>query len=270
MSSMAFSLMGAAVAGPGLGDWSDFRQRLAGRGPSAETAWPTTGLLSARERRRAPATVRLALGVAESACRQAGVDPKHTRAVFASGMGDVEITVYMCQTLAEAPELLSPTRFHNSVHNAASGYWSIATGASGDITAVSAHYDSPRQGLIEALMRLVEAPEPVLLVSYDLATLESIRDAWPTRQPFAGAAVVGPAEVETSLARLEARPVDRRGEHTRLPENLDRLIADNPAAGLLDLLVLATPEAPAGPRFMGGGGRHGGQAGAGALEIRRS
>ena len=47
--------------------------------------------------------------------------------MFASTYGDLAITDYMCSTLAKAPMTLSPTRFHNSVHNAAAGYWSIAT-----------------------------------------------------------------------------------------------------------------------------------------------
>ena len=37
-------------------------------------------------------------------------------------------TTTCARTLASAPTLLSPTKFHNSVHNAAAGYWTIGTG----------------------------------------------------------------------------------------------------------------------------------------------
>ena len=39
--------------------------------------------------------------------------------MFTSTHGDLAITDYMCQTLATAPSEISPTKFHNSVHNAA-------------------------------------------------------------------------------------------------------------------------------------------------------
>ncbi|MEJ0008028.1 MAG: beta-ketoacyl synthase chain length factor [Steroidobacteraceae bacterium] len=87
---------------------------------------PQPSLLPPNERRRAPDTVAVALEVAQAACLNAGRDPAQLPTVFASTYGDLAITDYMCSTLARAPLTLSPTRFHNSVHNAASGYWSIA------------------------------------------------------------------------------------------------------------------------------------------------
>jgi hypothetical protein len=48
--------------------------------------------------------------------------------VFASAHGDLSINDYMCGTLASDPTVLSPTKFHNSVHNAAVGYWTIGVG----------------------------------------------------------------------------------------------------------------------------------------------
>ncbi len=41
--------------------------------------------------------------------------------VFVSAHGDLSINDYACSTLATDPSVLSPTRFHNSVHNAAGG-----------------------------------------------------------------------------------------------------------------------------------------------------
>jgi hypothetical protein len=94
--------------------------------PQAER--PQAMLLPPNERRRAPDTVALALQVAQTACANARRDPALLPTVFASTYGDMAITDYMCGTLAKTPTMLSPTRFHNSVHNAAAGYWSIATG----------------------------------------------------------------------------------------------------------------------------------------------
>ena len=61
-------------------------------------------------------------------CALPGRDPATLPSVFTSAHGDLAVNDYMCATLATQPTAISPTRFHNSVHNAAAGYWTIATG----------------------------------------------------------------------------------------------------------------------------------------------
>ena len=99
-------------------------------------ARPAPALLAANERRRAPDTVLVALEVASQALLHAGfsaadssedsaedsASPHDLASVFVSSHGDLPITDALCTTLASNPRLLSPTRFHHSVHNAASGY----------------------------------------------------------------------------------------------------------------------------------------------------
>jgi len=66
--------------------------------------------------------VKLAL---EWVCRQttrAGVEPATLPSVFASSGGDGHNCHEICQALSLEERLISPTRFHNSVHNAAAGY----------------------------------------------------------------------------------------------------------------------------------------------------
>jgi hypothetical protein len=87
--------------------------------------------------------------------------------VFASTHGDLGITDYMCATLADAPRTISPTRFHNSVHNAAAGYWTIGAGCMQAATAISASDATFAEGLVEALVQLATGTEAVLLVAYD-------------------------------------------------------------------------------------------------------
>lgn len=125
--------------------------------------------LSANERRRAPASVRLALRAAELACARAGVDPARTPSVFASEHGDLAIVDAMCRTLAGDPALLSPLRFHHSVHNAASGYWSIATGCRAPGTALAAGAHSFAAALLEAASQALADGQPVLMVHVDTA-----------------------------------------------------------------------------------------------------
>lgn len=236
--SIDIDILGVGIAAPGLPDWPAFKAVLAG-GPIDPAARPTASqLLSPRERRRAPAAVKLSFAAAEEACAMAGLAPAEPVAVFSSGMGDLDITDYMCRTLVESPELLSPTRFHNSVHNAASGYWSIGAGATGDVTAMSGWRDSAVAGLIEALGRVACEPEPVLVVIYDDVAKGPMTDLWPSQQPFCCALVLTAAGHERALLRLRADRMSTAESGPRLPTALHERLQDNPAARALPLLAL--------------------------------
>jgi Beta-ketoacyl synthase, N-terminal domain len=129
---------------------------------------PLPFILPANERRRAPDTVAVALEVGQAACVNAGRDPAQLPTIFASTYGDLAITDYMCATLAKAPTTLSPTRFHNSVHNAAAGYWSIATGCRQTYCALGAGQYTFAAGLLAAVVQVCADQTDVLLVAYDI------------------------------------------------------------------------------------------------------
>jgi hypothetical protein len=131
-------------------------------------ARPQPAILPPNERRRAPDTVAVALEVAQAACANAGRDPARLPTVFASTYGDLVITDYMCRTLAQAPTTLSPTRFHNSVHNAAAGYWSIATGCHLSYCALGAGRYTFANGLFAAALQVCADHTDVLFVAYDI------------------------------------------------------------------------------------------------------
>jgi hypothetical protein len=131
-------------------------------------ARPQPAILPPNERRRAPDTVAVALEVAQAACANAGRDPAQLPMVFASTYGDLAITEYMCSTLAKAPTTLSPTRFHNSVHNAAAGYWSIATGCHQPYCALGAGRYTFANGLFAAALQVCADQTDVLYVAYDI------------------------------------------------------------------------------------------------------
>ena len=167
------SALGARIAGigwwsDGLPDWAAARA-FASTGvlPADAPAKPAPTLLAPNERRRAPPSVLVALEVALAACGDSGIAPAALPSVFTSTHGDLGITDYMCATLAAAPAEVSPTKFHNSVHNAAAGYWTIGAGCMRTATAISAHRASFGQGLVEAMVQLATDAEAVLLVGYD-------------------------------------------------------------------------------------------------------
>ena len=199
----------------GIGFWSrglpswDAACRFATDGDLSEAApnRPAPELLAPNERRRAPDTVAVALEVALAACHAAGRNPKTLPSVFASTHGELAITDYICATLADQPQAVSPTRFHNSVHNAAAGYWTIGTGAMQPATAISAFDASFAQGLLEALVQLATGSEVVLLVGYDAATTGPLA-AVSRSEGLLGGALVLSRTPRAGAPRLRVELVD--------------------------------------------------------------
>ena len=168
VTTLSARIAGVGFWAGGLPSWQAAREFAAnGALPENAPAKPSPQLLPPNERRRAPESVAVALEVAMAACQAAGRDPATLPSVFASTHGDLAITDAICATLADDPRGMSPTRFHNSVHNAAAGYWTIGAGCMAAATAISAYDASSAQGLLEAAVQLAEGAEAVLLVGYD-------------------------------------------------------------------------------------------------------
>jgi len=188
---LAARIEGIGFWADGMPSWQAARDFAAG-GAVGEDAprRPSPSLLAPNERRRAPQTVAVALDVALAACKAAGREPQALPSVFASTHGDLAITDYMAQTLAGDPRSISPTRFHNSVHNAAAGYWTIGTGCTAAATAISAGTASFAQGLLEALAQLATGADAVLLVAYDIGAAGPLGAMAPSEGLLGGALVL--------------------------------------------------------------------------------
>jgi hypothetical protein len=170
MKAQRLFVDGIALWSPALPGWGPARQALRGEpGGVAPLARPTAALLAANERRRAPDAVLVALEVAAAAVAMSGRDSATLPSVFTSAHGDLAIVDALCSTLAADPMLLSPTRFHHSVHNAASGYWAMATGCHAASSAVSGYDASFAVGLLEAATQAFSDDTAMLLVGYDTA-----------------------------------------------------------------------------------------------------
>ena len=203
----------AGVAGigfwaAGLPSWDAARRFLADGSLAADApARPSPRLLPANERRRAPDSVAVALEVALAACEGAHRDPAQLPSVFASTHGDLGITDYICGTLADDPAAMSPTRFHNSVHNAAAGYWTIGAGCHAPTTAISSHDASFAQGLLEALVQLASGDDAVLLAAYDSRSAGPLA-AVSRSEGLLGGALVLVVDPEPGMPRLRATLVE--------------------------------------------------------------
>jgi Beta-ketoacyl synthase, N-terminal domain len=245
MSLLAASIEGIGILGPGLPDWPVTARVLTGAAPwePAPTVSPAPVCLPSAERRRTGTVVRLTLAVGLEALGRAGVDPTRLPTVFTSSGGDGENCHEICEALATPERQLSPTRFHNSVHNAPAGYWGIATGATAAANSLCAHDASFGAGLLEALCQVAVEHTPVLLIAYDASYPEPMRSVRPIPDAFGVAMLLAPRPTAASMARLEfawseASP-DRMADAA-----LETLRASIPAARSLPLLAQLARGAP--------------------------
>lgn len=236
---MIVYLKGIAATGPGFENWQAL-QRVFSENADLNPDFlprPQGNILPAVERRRASFTIKLAVDVAKEALDHSGMNPEDLALVFASSNGDTNTIHQICEALATPERFVSPTRFHNSVHNAAAGYWSIASGSMKPSTSICAWDDSFSAGLLEAATQCTTENLPVLLAVYDSPFPEPLYQTTPGHQPF-GIAMVLDSNPQASLARITLDiDCDSRLALTTLSNpNLEALRCDSSASRSLPLL----------------------------------
>lgn len=164
--------------------------------------------------------------------------------VFVSGLGDTQLTDYMCKVLATESMQLSPTKFHNSVHNAAAGYWTISTGCMKAANSVAGFNESVSLALLEAITQCVQENAPVLITLYDAPSSEILKPLLKNEQSFSASIIIEPILVsaqETSVDNtLEMEVLSKPSEWPELDleAELEKNYQQNPVAKILALLQL--------------------------------
>lgn len=236
---MDVTIRGIGLLAPGLAGWEASRAVLAGHHPFQpdEVPEPEAAILRPNERRRSSDCVRWAVHVAQEAIAQSGLDPREVPTVFASSGGEMAVFDQLCRTLATPERMVSPTLFHQSVHNTAAGYWGIATTGRQSSTALSCYDDSFAAGLLEAATLVWVEGSPALLVAYDLAVPAPLSQARPITSGFAVALVLAPpSDGSPVVMQVHLEGVDARETTVLANPVLDRVRRDNPAARSLSLL----------------------------------
>lgn len=232
---------GVGLCGPGLGGWDASRALLAGNAPyqSGPTAVTASELLPAAERRRAGMSVKLALAAGCEAIAAAARDAANTATVFASSSGDCDNVHHMLEALSTPARQISPTRFHNSVHNAAAGYWSIANQCRAPSTSLAGFDASFAAGLLEAACQVAGDGAAVAVIAYDHpypAPLHAVRTILAA---FSVALVLAPRATDHSIAALDIAFVAREAAATLVAvPGLEALRNGVPAARSLPLLTV--------------------------------
>ncbi|HEX9810526.1 MAG TPA: beta-ketoacyl synthase chain length factor [Burkholderiales bacterium] len=233
---MEATVLGIGIFGPGLAGWASSAALLGAAAPYRDTALPALepALLPATERRRAGRTVQLAVHVAQQAMQ--GVQADSVPTVFATSGGDLQTAHELCLALAQPEKMVSPTRFHNSVHNAAAGYWSIATGSRAPSTSISAYDSTFAAGLLEALCQAHAGADAVLLVAYDCPAPEPLHAKRPLPAPFGVSLLLSARAPAPARGRLRVSVEGNRPATELAVPELEALRRQIPAARSLPLL----------------------------------
>jgi hypothetical protein len=205
MSALTVYIDGLGLYGPGMNGWAHAREVLCGMQPAQPVApvLPVPDALPPAERRRVGLALKLSMAAGFEAVRQAGVDPQALAAVFSSTGGDCDNCHLILETLASANRAVSPTRFHNSVHNMPAGYWSIATHCQAPSTSLCAYDATFAAGLLEAATQVVTSQAPCLLVAFDTAYPEPLYRHRSIPFALGVAMVISPVRGPASVARLD-------------------------------------------------------------------
>jgi hypothetical protein len=230
---------GIGVLGPGLKNWPQTAAVLSGRQPyvAAPTVLPVPAMLPPAERRRTGRVVKLALAVALEASSSAAANPERMPSVFSSSGSDGHICHEICQALALAAREVSPTRFSNSVHNVAAGYWSIATGSMTESNVLCAFDASFVAGLLDAMSQIAVDGKTVLLVAYDTEYPPPLHAKRPIPDALGIAMVLTPERTANSVAAIDLTLTDECADKMADPA-LEALRLAVPAARALPLMQL--------------------------------
>lgn len=241
---MKIFIEGVGVLGPGLCGWPASQAILAGitAYQEAPLVIPPSDLLPPAERRRTGLAVKIALAVGSEAVALARREAAELPAVFASSAGEGENMQAIFSTLADDAREISPTRFHNSVHNAPSGYWSIAAKCMAPSISLACYDASFAAGIIEAGAQAFTGKSAVVLMSYDAPYTHPLDKVRPISAGFGISLVLNGKRTDRSLARLDISI--GRGSSASTPiaaTPLEALRKGIPAArGLPLLAALAT------------------------------
>jgi hypothetical protein len=228
---------GIGFIAPGLPDWTTAQAVLRGEQPylSALSVLPPPALLPPAERRRASRVIKLSLALGLEAVAHAGADAATLATVFSASGADGHNCHALCEQLATDDRQLSPTRFHNSVHNAAAGYWGIATRCMAPCQVIGAFDASWGAGLLDAMAQVTCTGEPVLLVAYDSEYPQPLFAKRDTPDCAGVAMVLSAQPSDKAIAAIRLRTTRSRAA-PMADAGLERLRLQVPAMRALPLL----------------------------------
>ncbi len=199
-----------AICAPGLPDWSTASTYLTTQKhwQLVDDAIPQTTILSPRERRRASHAVKLSLHLAEQLPQQMQLPANQLQTVFASAEGEGETFDSLAKALAQPHPEISPTIFHQSLHNSAAGYWHIATQSHQPSLALSVGEATFSGGLLAAASQTLLTEQPTLFIAYELPMPHPLCFKYPMLTWFGMGLGISPHQNTQTLAKITLRMIE--------------------------------------------------------------
>lgn len=185
--------------------------------------------------------------VAAQACVRGGADPATCATVYGSALGEFETMVTLLDAIFRGDGQVSPMRFKNSVHNAASGLGSIGQGNRAFSTALAAGTRTFEASMIEAIALMTETGGDVIVSVADDALPPPFAALAPRAGLGVGLCLRSERPATGAIARIEglrqsddrvAPPTTVRGR--AIPDGL-RANPTVSALALLDAALSGTP-----------------------------
>lgn len=239
----AVGIAGIGLVAPGIESWQSGREVLiADRHYDVSADFPSLkpAALSANERRRTTDTIKIALDCGHQAitgfdgtATEYLTDPDLT-SVFACSCGDLNIVDKILNALTLPGKPVSPTQFHNSVHNAPAGYWSISAKSPAASTSIAAGDNTFSVGLLEAMSQVIVNEQAVLFIAYDIVPPPLLKTHRLVTASYGVALLLLPELTHWSLS-AEVN-INKPSTTTMQNQDLEQLRTANPAANSLPLL----------------------------------
>ncbi len=241
----------AGICAPSIPDWMAFKQIVQNNCQIQEEEFlhngealdltigaviPPASILPPNERRRTTKTIKIALHCMQQLFPQDKNNIVPMASVFASSSGDVDLVQSICMALSTDDKAVSPIQFHNSVHNAAAGYWSIGCKWMHATTSISAANGTFVAALLEAASQINENRQKVALCCYDISSPPPLDMKRPVQYDFGCALVLAAEQTGQSIARLSFQPSTENKPVKMNRPDLETLRTDNPSAAALPLL----------------------------------
>lgn len=244
MTPLQVFVDGVGLYAPGFNGWEHARAVLAAPHTYHATPLqlPAINALPAAERRRLGVAVTLTMAAGYDATQQSPIAPALLSTVFSSSAGDADNCHHILEALASTDRAISPTRFHNSVHNASAGYWHIAAHSRQPSTSLSAYDTGFGAALLETVTQICSNAHPCLLVASDTPYRPPLHDVRSVTHAFGVALVLTQQRRASSLCSLTLSLTEEPA-HCMSTADLEAMRCNVPAARALPLLLaLATKQ----------------------------
>jgi hypothetical protein len=190
----------------------------------AEAPKADLSLLAPVLRRGLSDPTRLFMHVARRALERAQLPAAQMHVVFASAFGEiVAAEKLMAQAFSENSS--SPARFRHSVHNTAAGLFSISTQNRLPATAISAGWDTPAMGLLEAGTLLSQGGAGHVLLVFVEEPLPEALSAEHGYPALAAGFVLSPTSTPRAHGRIEHLRREQRAPSSPPDDGLNHPLA---------------------------------------------